>query len=57
MNQELTKHAGDAAAVTVTVGTLVDYLPAVAAVFTIVWTAIRIYETATIQALVKKLRR
>lgn len=35
-----------------TVGaTLMDYLPAVAAVLTIVWTAIRIYETDTVQRL------
>jgi hypothetical protein len=33
------------------VGTLLDILPAVAAVFTIIWTAIRIYETDTVQRL------
>ena len=31
-------------------GTLVDMLPSIAALFTIVWTAIRIYETDTIQS-------
>ena len=31
------------------VGALVDLLPAIAAVFTIVWTGIRIYETKTVQ--------
>ena len=33
------------------VGTLTEFLPHVAAVFTIVWTGIRIYETNTVQRL------
>jgi hypothetical protein len=39
------------------VGTLVDVLPALAALFTIVWTSIRIWETKTVQNLIKKLKR
>jgi len=31
------------------VGTLADILPAVAALFTIVWTGFRIYETKTVR--------
>lgn len=33
-------------------GALMDILPAIAAIFTIVWTGIRIYETQTVQKLV-----
>ena len=31
------------------VGTLINVLPSIAAIFTIVWTGIRIYETGTVQ--------
>jgi hypothetical protein len=43
------KHVVDGLSLVTVLGTLVDFLPAVAAVFTIVWTAIRIYETKTVQ--------
>lgn len=56
-NSDAAKHAGDAAAITITVGTIVNLLPALAAVFTIVWTGIRIYETKTVQRLLKKRRK
>lgn len=46
---ETTKNAVDALSILTVVGTLVDMLPSIAAVFTIVWTAIRIYETDTVQ--------
>lgn len=46
---EPTKHAVDAISVATVVGTLANILPAIAAVFTIVWTSIRIYETNTVQ--------
>lgn len=46
---EVSKHVLDFASVLTVLGTLADMLPAIAAVFTIVWTAIRIYETKTIQ--------
>ena len=48
-HHESIKNALDAASVVTVVGTLVDVLPAIAAVFTIVWTAIRIWETKTVQ--------
>ena len=51
---ESTKHVVDAASMLTVLGTLVDFLPAVAAAFTIVWTLIRIWETATIQKLFRK---
>lgn len=54
---EGTKHAVDAVSVVTVVGTLADILPAVAALFTIVWTGIRILETQTIQSIVKKVRK
>ena len=49
MISEQTKHVADASAITITVGALVDWLPAIAAGLSIVWTIIRIYETETVQ--------
>ena len=46
---EANKHIIDFASVITVLGTLADMLPAIAAIFTIVWTAIRIYETKTVQ--------
>ena len=51
---ETTKHAVDAASMLTVLGTLVDFLPAVAAAFTIVWTLIRIWETETVRKLFRK---
>jgi len=48
---ESTKHVVDALSVVTVVGTLVEFLPSIAALFTIVWTAIRIWETETVQRL------
>ena len=49
MMGENAKHAVDAVSVATVIGTIAGYLPAVAALFTIIWTAIRIYESATVQ--------
>lgn len=46
---ESTKHAVDAASVFTAVGSILAWLPAIAALFTIIWTGIRIYETKTVQ--------
>jgi hypothetical protein len=46
---EANKHIIDFASVLTVLGTLADMLPSIAAIFTIVWTAIRIYETKTVQ--------
>lgn len=46
---ESTKHIVDGFSVITVVGTLADMLPSIAAIFTIVWTGIRIYETETVQ--------
>jgi hypothetical protein len=51
---ETAKHVVDAMSLVTVIGTLVQLLPAVAALFTIVWTAIRIYETDTVQKLLGK---
>ncbi len=51
---EGTKHVLDGVSVITVIGTLADVLPAVAALFTIVWTAIRIWETDTVQKLLGK---
>lgn len=48
------KVAGDVISLTVLGGTLVDILPAAAATLTIIWTTIRIYETKTVQRILKK---
>ena len=51
---EHTKHLIDGISVATVMGTLMSWLPAIAALFTIIWTAIRIYETKTIQGWLKK---
>jgi hypothetical protein len=51
---EPTKHAIDAASIFTAVGSVLAWLPSVAALFTIVWTGIRIYETKTVQTWVKR---
>lgn len=48
------KHFVDGLSVFTVLGTLVNMLPSIAALFTIVWTAIRIYETDTIQSFLGK---
>lgn len=53
---EALKHAGDAASATILVGTLLDKLPAFAAAVTIVYTAIRTWETRTVQGWVQRLK-
>jgi hypothetical protein len=39
----------DGLSIVTVVGTLVDMLPSIAALFTILWTGIRIWETDTVQ--------
>jgi hypothetical protein len=48
---EQVKTVGDAVSILTVVGTLAELLPAVAAILTIVWTAIRIWETDTVQCI------
>jgi hypothetical protein len=46
---ESVKYVIDALSFATVLGTLINMLPSVAALFTILWTAIRIYETKTVQ--------
>ncbi|MCY1672120.1 hypothetical protein OVA07_14020 [Novosphingobium sp. SL115] len=48
------KHALDALSIFTLLGSLISMLPAVASLLTIIWTAIRIYETATVQRLIRR---
>jgi hypothetical protein len=50
------KIAGDIVSVTTVIGTLAGILPSIAALFTIVWTAIRIYETETVQGFLRRIK-
>lgn len=43
------KHVIDALSVATVLGTLMSYLPAIAALASLVWSVIRIYETKTVQ--------
>ena len=52
-HNEAAKHVVDAISVATVIGTLAQILPAIAAIFTIVWTGIRIYETKTVQSILK----
>jgi len=49
MATESTKTLVDGLSVVTVVGTIGELLPPMAALFTLVWTAIRIYETKTVQ--------
>ena len=46
---ETIKHVADGLSIATVVGTLAEILPAIAALFTIVWTGFRIYELDTVQ--------
>jgi hypothetical protein len=54
---EGTKHVVDGLSLITVVGTLMDMLPTVAALFTIIWTSIRIYETKTVQGWINRAKR
>ena len=51
---ENTKYLVDSASIATVVGTLAGILPSIAALFTIIWTTIRIYESNTIQKLLDR---
>jgi hypothetical protein len=51
---EHSKTTADYIAAGVTVGTILSWLPHIAALLTILWTAIRIYETSTVQRIFGK---
>jgi hypothetical protein len=54
MKDEAIKQGVDAVSIITVVGTLAGILPAIAALFTIIWTGIRIYESKTIQDMLRK---
>jgi hypothetical protein len=56
-NTEQMKLVVDAASIGTVIGALAGLLPSIAAVFTIAWTAIRIYETETVQSILRKRRK
>ena len=51
---ETVKHVADGLSVVTVLGTLAEILPSIAALFTIVWTGFRIFETQTVQGWLKK---
>lgn len=51
---EHTKHVLDFTSIGVVFGTLVQILPSVAAMASLVWSCIRIYETKTVQGWLKR---
>ena len=51
-----TKNLIETASLATVVGTLAGILPAIAAIFTIVWTCIRIWESRTVQEFAKRWR-
>lgn len=53
MSTEAVKTAGDVASIAAMLGSIGAVLPPLAALFTIVWTGIRIYETKTVQDLIR----
>ena len=54
MATEGAKQVVDAVSIFTVVGTLGELLPPLAALFTIIWTGIRIYETKTVQRILKR---
>jgi hypothetical protein len=53
-DQETWKHIIDGASILTVIGTLVEFLPALSAILSIVWVAIRIYETETVKKLLNR---
>ena len=53
-NQETLKHMIDGVSILTVIGTLVEFLPAVSVILSIVWVAIRIYETETMKKLLNR---
>lgn len=53
---ETSRQVGDVMSMFIALAAMIDWLPALAAILSIVWTAIRIFETRTVQALVRRIR-
>ena len=54
---ETIKHVTDGLSIVTVIGTLADILPALAALFSIIWSCFRIYETETVQGWLKKVKK
>ncbi len=54
MNSTLSKHLFDGLSIGTVLATIAGWLPAVAALLSIIWTLIRLYETKTIQRWLNK---
>lgn len=50
-DHEVAKQVLDVLSVATVIGAIVDILPSIAALFTIVWTGLRIWETDTVRGL------
>lgn len=50
-DHEVAKQLLDVLSVATVIGAIVDILPSIAALFTIVWTGLRIWETDTVRGL------
>lgn len=55
-SSETIKHVTDGLSLVTVIGTLAEILPALAALFSIVWTGFRIYETKTVQTWLGKIK-
>lgn len=55
-HHEAVKHVVDVASISTVIASLVGWLPSVAALLSIVWSVIRIYESQTIQSWLRKKR-
>lgn len=51
------KHIGDGISISTMLAAVAGWLPALAALVTIIWTGIRIYETRTVQRRLKQWRK
>jgi TctA family transporter len=56
-NIEVAKNVVDAVSVGTVAGSLMGWLPPLAALLTIIWTTIRITETNTVRSIVKKFKK
>lgn len=55
-HHEHIKHIFDAFSISAVIGTIIGMLPAIAALLSIIWTIIRIYETKTVQRFISKMK-
>ena len=54
---ENAKHAADALSIATVLATLAEWLPAAAALASLIWSLLRIYETTTVQGWISRIRK